>query len=94
MAETKHPAHMRDTIVEVLRGFVAAVAEQRGDALPKNRIDAAVNLLEAGYVDSLSASEFLVMAEQHFQVAIPDWLLGGPKGTLQGLAGFIAENSH
>jgi acyl carrier protein len=53
------------------------------------RVDVDADLYEAGYLDSLSVPEFLVLAERSFGVALPDWLIGGHANSLTALATYI-----
>lgn len=79
----------RQEIVDALKTHLQAVYRSRGEAVDKAAFDPHLNLHEAGYLDSLSASEFLLLAERQYNVALPDWLIGGDANTLTALAEYI-----
>ncbi len=78
-------------IVASLRAHLTAVAEKHDQPLRPDELRDDADLFEAGYLDSLMASEFLVLAEKQFGVPLPDWLIGGKANTLETLARYIAD---
>jgi acyl carrier protein len=83
-------SHTHEDILMGLRAHLVTTARNGGRKLDDAGIVTDVDLYEAGYLDSLTASEFLVMAEKQFGVHLPDWLIGGQANTLDSLAGYIA----
>jgi hypothetical protein len=79
----------RDEIVASLRRYVLETAAANGRALAAGDLRDDVDFYEAGYLDSLSASSFLVLAEKQYGVQLPDWLMGGRGSTLVKLARYI-----
>jgi acyl carrier protein len=76
-------------ILAGLKAHLAASAEASGKSLDGVALQDDVDLYEAGYLDSLIASEFLIRAEKDFGVELPDWLIGGRANTLASLARYI-----
>jgi acyl carrier protein len=76
-------------ILAGLKAHLAASAEEAGKSLDGVALQDDVDLYEAGYLDSLTASEFLIRAEKDFGVELPDWLIGGRANTLASLARYI-----
>lgn len=72
----------------VLRQHLETICRSRGKRLPGS-VNADVGLYESGYLDSLSGSEFLMLAEKSFGVPLPDWLLGAKASSLAKLAAYI-----
>jgi acyl carrier protein len=84
------PSDRHQQIVAALEVHLKTVyRSHRGDPA-KVYFDPNLNLYEAGYLDSLSASEFLLLAEQQYALPLPDWLIGGQVNTLAALAEYIA----
>ena len=83
-------------ILAGLRRHLAATVAKGGVDVGAEGIRDDVDLYEAGYLDSLTASEFLVLAEREFGVRLPDWLIGGQANTLDSLARYIENelSSH
>jgi acyl carrier protein len=76
-------------ILASLKVHLAASADEAGKSLGGVVLQDDVDLYEAGYLDSLTASEFLLRAEKEWGVQLPDWLIGGRANTLATLAGYI-----
>jgi acyl carrier protein len=76
-------------IVHALKAHLIAVYRSRGETVDEAEFDPHLDLREAGYLDSLSTSEFLLLAEQQYAIALPDWLIGGQANTLAALAAYI-----
>jgi acyl carrier protein len=76
-------------ILASLTGYLAVVAEKNGRMLGTADLQADVDLYEAGYLDSVSSTEFLLLTEKEYGVQLPDWLIGGPANTLDKLARHI-----
>lgn len=79
----------RQEIVDALTAHLETVYRLHAGTADPITFDPDLNLYEAGYLDSLSASEFLLLAEGQFGVALPDWLIGGQANSLAALAGYI-----
>jgi acyl carrier protein len=79
----------RREIVVALKGHLETVNRSHGQEVDAADFDPHLDLYEAGYLDSLSASEFLLLAEEQYGVALPDWLIGGRANSLAALAGYI-----
>ena len=77
-------------ILASLRSHLMSTAEKHGRPLGTGELQDDVDLYEAGYLDSLMAAEFLVLAEREFGVSLPDWLIGGQANTLETLARYIS----
>jgi len=82
------PEHSQ--ILASLRRHLTKTTEKHGRSLGANELQDDVDMYEAGYLDSLMAAEFLVLAEGEFGVSLPDWLIGGQANTLETLAQYIA----
>ena len=72
----------------LLTGWVTAAS--RG-AFGGRALDPEAPLFGSGYLDSLSVVAFLARVEDHFGVRVPERLVAGPRGTLRGVAAYIAE---
>ncbi len=78
-------------ILQGLRAHLTATAEKHDRPIRPDELRDDADLFEEGYLDSLMASEFLVLAEKEFGVPLPDWLIGGKANTLEGLARYVAD---
>jgi acyl carrier protein len=78
-------------IVAALRQFLRTAAENNGKSLGTVDVRDDIDIYEAGYVDSITASAFLVLAEKKYRVQLPDWLIGGQVNTLDKLARYIED---
>jgi acyl carrier protein len=76
-------------IVVALKAHLGTVYRSHGKAADTADFDPHLDLYEAGYLDSLSASEFLLLAEEQYAIALPDWLIGGRANSLAALAVYI-----
>ena len=81
----------RDAITAALRGHLEAVWRAAGKSFNQADFDPRADLYEKGYVDSLSAAQFLLLAEKQYAIRLPDWLLGGRAKSLAELADYIAD---
>ncbi|MCA9246819.1 MAG: acyl carrier protein [Planctomycetales bacterium] len=72
-----------------LKEHLVTVVKRTEREISVGSVDVDVNLYDAGYLDSMTASEFLIYAEKDFGVKIPDWVLGGAGGSLAAVAQFI-----
>jgi acyl carrier protein len=79
----------RREIVVALKAHLETVNRSHGKGADIVDFDPHLDLYEAGYLDSLSASEFLLLAEEQYGVALPDWLIGGRANSLAALAVYI-----
>ena len=79
----------RREIVASLKAHLEAVNRSHGKGADTADFDPHLDLYEAGYLDSLSASEFLLLAEKQYAIALPDWLIGGRANSLAALAVYI-----
>lgn len=77
-------------IIAALQDHLATIARSQGRTPEPKGYDVNVPIHDAGYVDSLSMSEFLVLVEKQFEVKVPDWVLGESGSTLKGLAAYVA----
>lgn len=76
-------------IVVALKAHLETVYRSHSESGDEVDFDPHLDLYEAGYLDSLSASEFLLLAEQQYAIALPDWLIGGRANSLAALAVYI-----
>jgi acyl carrier protein len=81
----------REVIIVALRGHLETVWRATGKSLTQADLDENADLYEKGYVDSLSAAQFLLLSEKQFGVRLPDWLLGGRAKSLTELSDYIAD---
>jgi acyl carrier protein len=79
----------RQEIVVALKAHLETVYRSHGKAADTADFDPHLDLFDAGYLDSLSASEFLLLAEEQYAIALPDWLIGGRANSLAALALYI-----
>ena len=80
----------REAISAALRGHLETVWRAAGKSFNQSDFDPNADLYEKGYVDSLSAAQFLLLAEKQYSIRLPDWLLGGRAKSLAELADYIA----
>ncbi len=76
-------------IVAALKQHLEAVHHSKAIVTERLDFDPHVDLYEAGYLDSIDASQFLLLAEKQYGVSLPDWLIGGQASTLAALAAYI-----
>jgi acyl carrier protein len=79
----------RREIVAALKVHLETVHRSKATVAERLDFDPHVDLYEAGYLDSIGASEFLLLAERQYGVSLPDWLIGGQASTLSALAAYI-----
>ena len=87
-------ANDRQTILNALVAHLQTVHAASGKRPDSQPIDVDADLYESGYLDSLSVSQFLLLAEKQFGVTLPDWLIGQDTNSLAGLAGYIETQLH
>ena len=72
-----------------LKRNLVKMSAKSGGTLNEGDLKEDVDLYDAGYVDSMTASEFLILAEKEYGIRLPDWLIGGQENTLKSLASYI-----
>jgi acyl carrier protein len=80
----------REAIIAALRGHLETVWRAANKPFNLADFDQSADLYEKGYVDSLSAAQFLLLAEKQYGITLPDWLLGGRAKSLVDLADHIS----
>jgi acyl carrier protein len=81
----------REEIELALRAHLETVYRSHRKVADTADLDPQLDLYEAGYLDSLSASEFLALAEKQYGITLPDWLIGGSANSLAALAAYIED---
>ena len=79
----------RAEIVTALRCHLQTVWETNRKSFDVSEFNENDDLYDSGYVDSLSAPQFLLLAEKQYGVKLPDWLLGGQAKSVAALAEYI-----
>jgi len=79
----------REEIIRSLTAHLQTVRASKGRDGGEVDIDVRANLYEAGYVDSLGVSEFLLLAERQYGIELPDWLVGSQASSIAALAAHI-----
>jgi len=88
--EPPREVELPQEIVKSLQLHLQTVGRAKGRNLDANGFDPDLDLYETGYLDSLGVSEFLVLVEKQYGMALPDSLIGGRANTLTKLAAHIA----
>ena len=91
MANVQRSAEAQADILLALKEGLAAVS---AGGLAIESIDTRADLLESGYVDSLSVADFLVGVENLYGVSVAPWEVGGRLNTLEALADYIAASGR
>jgi acyl carrier protein len=81
----------REAIAATLKGHLETVWRSDPSSATRQPVGSDDDLYESGAIDSLSAARFLLLAEEHYGIKLPDWLLGGRGKSLSGLAEHIAK---
>lgn len=79
----------RQEIVRALQTHLATVHSSTRTPADETRFDPNLDLYEAGYLDSLNVSAFLLLTEQRYGISLPDWLIGAQANSLAALAAYI-----
>jgi acyl carrier protein len=79
-------------VEEIVAGLAQQLAELSEGKLAASKIDAKGHLFDYGYVDSLSAVQFLAHIEDKYSVQIEDMDLIEKYTTLDAIARHIAES--
>jgi acyl carrier protein len=77
---------------EIVAGLTQQLAELSDGKLAASTIDAKGHLFDFGYVDSLSAVQFLAHIEEKYGVAIEDMELVEKYTTIDAIARHVAES--
>ena len=85
------PPASREAIIAALKGHLETVWSSEGKPVEPADFSPDEDLYETGYVDSLSAAQFLLLAEKQYGIKLPDWLLGGRAKSLAALADYIGN---
>jgi hypothetical protein len=83
------PSERCREIVVALKQHLETVHRAKAMVTAPLDFDPHVDLYDAGYLDSIDTSEFLLLAQRQYGVSLPDWLIGGQASTLAALAAYI-----
>jgi acyl carrier protein len=87
--DPKATSDRREEIILSLTAHLQTVRASKTRAGGGAAIDVQADLYEAGYVDSLGVSEFLLLAETQYGIELPDWLVGCEANSIATLAAYI-----
>jgi len=79
----------REEIILSLTAHLQTVRASKSGTGGAAAIDVQADLYEAGYVDSLGVSEFLLLAEKQYGIELPDLLVGCEANSIAALAAYI-----